>query len=270
MAAERRDLAIGESVSDGEHRDDRRRRVEELPIWIHTIDLGDGLVTPGVWPPESRAGIAAALEQIDLQGKKVLDIGCLDGFWSFEAERRGAAEVYATDLTSQARPDREPYFRLAKELLGSRVQYFPDLSVFDVARLGVNDFDVVLYLGVYYHLRDPVLSFARLRQVMRDGAVLLVEGQAIDATEAYARFFYREAFQADRSNWWVPTIPCLQEWIESSFFAIEDEQWLPHEDVPTLANTGRHVIRARAERRADPQIACPDPELEAFDLNRYE
>ena len=158
--------------------------MEALPLWMHTIDLGGGVVTPGAWTPEDQAGTLGALEQIDFRGKKVLDVGCLDGLWSFEAERRGAAEVYATDLVSQVTPNREPYFRLAHELLGSRARYVPDLSVFDVARLGVRDFDVVLYLGVYYHLRDPLLSFARLRQVMRTGAVLLVEGQVIDAPEA--------------------------------------------------------------------------------------
>jgi len=119
--------------------------MEALPLWMHTIDLGGGVLTPGAWTPEDQAGTLGALEQIGFRGKKVLDVGCLDGLWSFEAERRGAAEVYATDLVSQVTPNREPYFRLAHELLGSRARYVPDLSVFDVARLGVRDFDVVLY-----------------------------------------------------------------------------------------------------------------------------
>jgi tRNA (mo5U34)-methyltransferase len=178
--------------------------------------------------------------------------------------------VYATDLVSQVTPNREPYFRLAYELLGSRARYVPDLSVFDVARLGVHDFDVVLYLGVYYHLRDPLLSFARLRQVMRTGAVLLVEGQVIDAPQAYARFFYREHYLGDRSNWWIPTIPCLREWVESSFFEIEEEYRQTYFDMPLVEQTGRIVLRARAVERTDPNIAFPERELEGFDLNRYE
>jgi len=243
--------------------------MEALPLWIHTIDLGGGVVTPGAWTPEDQAGTLGALEQIDFRSKKVLDVGCLDGLWSFEAERRGAAEVYATDLVSQVTPNREPYFRLAHELLGSRARYVPDLSAFDVARLGVRDFDVVLYLGVYYHLRDPLLSFARLRQVMRTGAVLLVEGQVIDAPEAYARFFYREHYLGDRSNWWIPTIPCLREWVESSFFEIEEEYRQTYFDMPLVEQTGRVVLRARAVERTDPNIAFPERELERFDLNRY-
>ena len=171
---------------------------------------------------------------------------------------------------SQVTPNREPYFRLAHELLGSRARYVPDLSVFDVDRLGIRNFDVVLYLGIYYHLRDPLLSFARLRQVMHPGALLLVEGQVIDAPEVYARFFYREHYLGDRSNWWIPTIPCLRQWVEASFFEIEEEYPQTYSDMPLVPQTGRYVLRARAVERADPNIAFPDRELERFDLNRYE
>ncbi len=193
--------------------------MEALPLWMHTIDLGGGVVTPGAWTPEDQAGTLGALEQIDFRSKKVLDVGCLDGLWSFEAERRGAAEVYATDLVSQVTPNREPYFRLAHELLGSRARY--------------------------------------------------VEGQVIDAPEAYARFFYREHYLGDRSNWWIPTIPCLREWVESSFFEIEEEYRQTYFDMPLVEQTGRVVLRARAVERTDPNIAFPERELERFDLNRY-
>lgn len=253
-----------------DNRDARRRRVQALPLWMHTIDLGDGLATPGAWTDEDQAPKLEALDEIDFTGKRVLDIGCLDGLFAFEAERRGASEVYATDLVSQVTPSREPYFRLAHELLRSRARYSPDMSVLDVGLLGVSDFDVVLYLGVYYHLRDPLLSFARLRTVMRNGAILLVEGQVIDDSEVYARFFYREHYLGDRSNWWIPTIPCLSQWVESSFFEIEQEYRQTYVDTPLVNRTGRYILRARAVERADPNIAFPDAELGPFDLNRYE
>ena len=103
----------------------------------------------------------------------------------------------------------------------------------------------------------------------RTGAVLLVEGQVIDAPEAYARFFYREHYLGDRSNWWIPTIPCLREWVESSFFEIEEEYRQTYFDMPLVEQTGRVVVRARAVERTDPNIAFPERELERFDLNRY-
>src|SRR6266496_2065088 len=80
-----------------------RERVHSLD-WVHTIDLGQGLVTPGAWPPSPL--IRKAFDSLDFVGKRVLDVGCWDGLWSFEAERRGAGEVYATDCVSQ-RPHRE-------------------------------------------------------------------------------------------------------------------------------------------------------------------
>src|SRR5436309_7967242 len=120
--------------------------------WVHRIDLGHGLVTPGRWGAHNPR-IMQALDAIDFRGKKVLDIGCWDGLFSFEAEKRGAAEVYATDLVTH-RHIREtieqPTFRFAHDALKSRARYFPDVSVYDVERLGAHDFDVVIYAGVYY------------------------------------------------------------------------------------------------------------------------
>ena len=244
--------------------------------WTHAIDLGDGIVTPGWWP--TNLLVLKALEKVDFRGKKVLDIGCWDGLWSFEAERRGAAEVYATDLVAH-RPLRESQtFSLAHRVLGSRAHYEPNLSVYDVGRLGVTDFDIVLFLGVYYHLKDPLLALARLRQVMRPGAILVVEGEAIDDDRAaYARFFYCERHRGDQSNWWVPTVACLREWVECSFFevdalynAVRDpltgrkaeavKKFLKRR-VIRRGGRSRCVSTARAVCRDDPNYSFPDEEL---------
>lgn len=251
--------------------------------WVHTIDLGHGVTTPGAWPVSPL--IRRAFDAIDFRGKKVLDVGCWDGLWSFEAERRGAAEVFATDDVSQ-RPHREqPTFALARHVLESRVRYDPDLSVYHVGRLGVRDFDVVLFCGVYYHLKDPLLALARLRQVMKDGAVLVVEGEVIhDARASYARFFYRAPYRGDRSTWWVPTVACLREWVECSYFNVE-ATWNVAEDSlrPTRADRLRKLAKkmlrrrptfsrclmlARAARGPDPNYPYPDEELREYDGGR--
>lgn len=252
--------------------DERKRardRVGELPFWFHTIDLGEGVSTPGMWSKETQIPLRTAFDDIDFEGKKVLDVGCLDGLWTFEAERRGAAEIHSIDVIPETAPGREAYFQLAAAALGSKAHYHPYLSVFDAANLGVDDFDIVLYLGVHYHLRDPLLALARLRQVMKDGALLVDEGQVIDSDKVYAEFFYRRWFSNDGSNWWVPTIPCLREWIESSFFEVEQEYRLIYMPWGGLDDTGRYIVRARAVRRADPQLTVPEPELRKFDLNGY-
>ncbi len=233
--------------------------------WVHTIDLGHGIVTPGLWGKHPI--ILQAFDDIDFRGKRVLDIGCWDGVWSFEAEKRGAADVHATDLVSQRDFQDCPTFQLAHKILRSRVEYHPNLSVYDVERLGIRDFDVVIYTGVYYHLKDPLRSFAALRRVMKDGGILLVEGEVLEEEGCLARFFYREPYCGDLSNWWVPTVSCLKQWVESNFF----------EEVRAFdvwyARAGnlnpRSTMLARSVRRADPLYIRPDETLREYDLSEY-
>jgi tRNA (mo5U34)-methyltransferase len=289
-------------------RDQLVERVNGLQ-WAHKIDLGDGVVTPGEWG-DHNPFLWQAMRDVDFTGKKVLDIGCWDGLWSFEAEKRGAADVYATDLISQ-RNFKLPTFELAHHALNSRVKYDPNRSVYEIEKLGVLDFDVVIFAAVYYHLKDPLRALATLRRVMKEGAIIIVEGAVIgaeppkpepglgrrlrrwlrvdppatamapphsaNADDCFARFYYRNAFAADDSNWWVPTVPCLRQWIECNYFEIEREYdlWKPSEVKqphtkwdPDIHNM-RYVIAARAVRRKDPLYCRPDDELAAFDLNEY-
>ena len=239
---------------DGFSKDELRERIWRCR-WAHSIDLGDGTRTPGAWPVESQGHIRRAFDDVEFADKKVLDIGCWDGLWSFEAERRGAAEVYATDALSQRPLAEHPTLILARAYMGSRVKYFPRLRVEDVLELGVSDFDVVIYTGIYYHLKSPLLAFARLRRVMKEGAVLIVEGEVIDSPECFARFYYREHYVDDASNWWIPTAPCLKQWIECSFFGAVRE-------YPHAPGSPRRVMTALAVRREDPNYAFPDPELD--------
>lgn len=262
-------------------------------IWVHSIDLGHGIVTPGQWA-KPQPLIEMAFNDIDFVGKKVLDIGCWDGLWSFEAEKRGAAFVYATDDISQRSYKEQKTFHLAHRILGSQVKYFDSLSVFDVKNLGVNDFDLVLFCGVHYHLRDPLLALAKLRQVIKPEGLILVEGDVIyGSDESYAEFFYHNVHGKDYSVWWIPTIPCFREWIESSFFEIVKEyslveaqaarsprrvskglrRYFPRRtDEESMAVTTfkqRISILARAIRRKDPHYIFPDPDFKDFDLNEY-
>jgi tRNA (mo5U34)-methyltransferase len=230
--------------------------------WVHAIDLGGGAYTPGAWGPPPRF-LLDACDDIDFRGKRVLDIGCWDGLWSFEAERRGAAEVFATDYLPHRGHQGQPTFQLAHKILGSRVRYFPAVSVYDVGSLGVKDFDVILFCGVYYHLKHPLLALARLRQVARDGGTILIEGESVPSAESYAQFHYHEHYKHDESNWWIPTIRCLREWVECSFFRIRREY------TPGPGPQTRHAIAAEAVRGTDRNYAYPDDELRGFDQNPY-
>jgi tRNA (mo5U34)-methyltransferase len=225
--------------------------------WVHAIDLG-GFVTPGLWGtgnPETHK----AMHDIDFKGKKVLEIGCWDGLWSFMAEELGATTIWATDLINQRDFTEHRTFEIAAALRQSCARWVPDLSVYDVERLGMRDFDVVIYCGIYYHLKDPVRAFATLRRVIRDGGVLLVEGVIVDEPGCHADFYYKRNFCGDPSNWWVPTPECLRQWVECSFFRIEKEydRW-GHE-----ANQ-RHCLTARAVRGRNPGYVRPPEDLQEF------
>ena len=242
----------------GESRASLLKKIPEM-TWMHSIEVGRGVVTPGSWGAPNPL-IVSALDDVDFKGKKVLDIGCWDGLWSFMAEDRGASEIYATDDLSQRPLNQYPTFDLAHQLRGSKAKYFGDVNVLNVSKLGVEDFDVVIYCGIYYHLKDPLLAFARLRQVMKEGATLIVSGMVTDSPGVFAKFYYSEYFAEDSSNWWVPTIPCLRQWVECSFFEVLTQ----HQTHPTNC-----ALTARAVKRKDLHYMYPDTELAEFDLNVY-
>lgn len=152
-----------------------RAAVDQLR-WFHTIDLGHGVVTRGATNPARKTLPTLGLPA-SLTGKSVLDVGAWDGFYSFEAERRGAARVVATDSYCWSGPGwgTKDAFRLARETLGSSVEDV-DIDVMDLAPGTLGTFDLVLFLGVLYHLRDPRGAIERIASV--------TAGQLIVETEA--------------------------------------------------------------------------------------
>ena len=222
--------------------------------WWHSIDLGE-MVTSGVtgrWPLTERA-----FDGIDFSGKKVLDIGCWDGIWSFEAEKRGASEVYSVDLVSQRAWSEQKTYQLAHKLLGSKARYYPNLSVYDIGRLGLTDFDVVIYCGIYYHLQEPLRAFAALREVMAEGGLMIVEGPAVDGTDrVFADFSARTWFAEDPTNWWIPSMPCLREWLDCSFLDVMAEfSGNRNLAAPPASHTPRSPARPLAPAPPAPPIS---------------
>ena len=186
-------------------------RVAGLP-WHHSIDLGGGLVTPGGKSLSLCTGEAGLIfDRVDLIGRTVLDIGAWNGFFSFEAKRRGAGRVLATDSYCWSHPQirgRET-FEIARSALGIEV----DAREIDAADLSadlVGEFDVILYLGVFYHRYDAVEALAKVAPLAKQ--LLIVETHLDNRQlDTPAMTFYpgRE-LNNDPTNWWGPNEQCVK------------------------------------------------------------
>ena len=189
--------------------------------WYHEFDFGNGMrarsATPTPLVDDHRRlwrFIEQQLDTVAFQGKSVLDIGCWDGYWSFYAERRGAASVLATDDRTQNWSDGRG-FLLAKELYGSSVEVNQDLSVYRLASLN-RTFDIILLLGVYYHLFDPFHAFAQIRHCCHPNTLVLIDGpEALVLPPGAALLDYSK-----RDCEWLPTWQALHQMLQAAYFSV--------------------------------------------------
>ncbi|HVX91822.1 MAG TPA: TIGR04290 family methyltransferase [Xanthobacteraceae bacterium] len=223
-----------------------RTRVEELGPWFHNLDLGGVCTAPehflGDYPAVKWRRFAEAISP-ELAGRTVLDIGCNAGFYSMEMKRRGAARVLGIDSD-------EDYLRQARfaaEVSGLDIE-FRRLSVYDVGALGER-FDIVLFMGVLYHLRHPLLALDLIHehiardllvfQSMQRGASEIEpteENYAFQETDHFDRpgyprlHFVEHRYADDPTNWWIPNRACVEAMLRSAGFRIvmhpEDEVYV--------------------------------------------
>jgi len=167
--------------------------------WWHQIELPDGTITPG---RDRSAQKLAALHLPDLTGKTILDMGAWDGYFSFAAERLGASRVVAADRHVWQLPGGKDGFEYARTALGSAVEDV-EIDVLDISPETVGQFDVVLFLGVLYHMRHPLLALERMASVTKQ---LLVMETLVDLTflRTPAAAFYPQTLHGDATNWWGP------------------------------------------------------------------
>ncbi len=188
--------------------------VNSVSNWRHAIDLPFGVTTPGelvLSRVVDKFGLPA-----DLTGKTVLDIGCCDGFWSFEAEKRGAKRVLAVDSWTENLTSKGERFLVAHALLGSRVDYlWTDFFHLNVEEHG--RFDVVLFLGVLYHLRNPLLALERIAQLCNQQLILETLFNP-DASGCAMDFLEGDECNHDPTNWWNPSLNCLLAMLRSCGF----------------------------------------------------
>ncbi len=199
--------------------------------WYHTIDLPGQGPTPGYF--DTRGAPVPLPERLD--GKRCLDVGTYDGFWAFEMERRGAAEVVAVDVLDPhgwdwpgdtepqtiaviAGEKRTAAFDVAREALGSRVRR-RDVSVYDLNPVALGGFDVVYCGSLTLHLRDPIGALMRIRSVCRG---LLVLEDAIDVP--LSAFYRRDAVARldgrGRPWWWRVNAAGIARMAEAAGFEV--------------------------------------------------
>jgi tRNA (mo5U34)-methyltransferase len=232
--------------------DEIRSRVEALGPWFHNLDLGGVRTAPshflGDYPAVKWRRFAGAISA-DLAGRTVLDIGCNAGFYSIEMKRRGAARVLGID----SKDDYLDQARFAAEVNRLDIE-FRNLSVYDVALLA-EKFDVVLFMGVFYHLRHPLLALDLIHEhVTRDTLVFQSMQRGSSALQPVERdydfweiahfdrpgypklHFVEHRYADDPTNWWIPNRACVEAMLRSAGFEITGH---PEEEVFVC----RHVLR---------------------------
>ena len=180
-----------------------RKEVEALK-WHHTIDLGHGIVTPG--QDNSPKKLKRLEFPESLKGKSVLDIGSWDGFFAFEAERRGADKVLATDsFIWRGGVDwaDKSGFNLAKRVLNSKVDE-KEVDILDISPENVGMHDVVFFLGVLYHMRHPLLSLEKVASVTKDMVILETAVDMLWHRRPAIAFYPTDEVGQDPTNWCGP------------------------------------------------------------------
>lgn len=245
-----------------EKAEELQQRIEELGPWFHNMRLGGLQTAPdhflGDYPAIKFASFRDVIPR-DLAGCTVLDIGCNAGFYSMEMKRRGAARVLGIDTD----PRYLRQARFAAELEGIDVE-FRRMGVWDIAELG-EKFDLVIFMGVLYHLRHPLLALDLIHEHVARDLMLFQTMQRgsreiVPVAEDYAfndpapfdepgypkMHFIEKRYSHDETNWWVPNRACTEAMLRSAGFSIEahpeDEVYLCRWHPVEVPPDGSHCV----------------------------
>lgn len=236
------------------YRDWLRSQVDAEEYWFQQIDLGDGLVTPGWSNPVTEKlpffGLPA-----DMSGMRVLDIGCSDGFFTFEAERRGADEVVGID----AFPESIRRFNICRSAVGSKATAHL-ASVYDLNPANFGTFDLVMFFGVLYHLRHPLLSIQKVASVTSGTMLLQSLSFEVPGLDISAAQFHPHGIQSgtpdnpifDHSVIWVPNGACIRDMlIHAGFVNVEPVVTPAPESTISKTQQGRRNSAKKVRSRED-------------------
>ena len=204
--------------------------------WYHTIDLGGGVVTPGLYDTPREARQLPLPES--LAGRRCLDIGTADGFWAFEMERRSAAEVVALDIDDPAdydwpaqaddvererfrtdHPNHRAAFELAHRTLGSGVRRV-DMRVYDLSPGELGEFDFIFMGSLLLHLRDPVGALTAVKTVLH-GELLSADSISPLLTLMHPRDPVARLEAPGWPLWWVMNVAAYRRLFEAAGYTIQ-------------------------------------------------
>ena len=240
-----------------------RARIAEVDAWYHCIDLGDGVETPGHFRMSDYLAFYQLPERLD--GLRVLDVGASTGFFSYEFERRGAAEVVAVELPGWADHDWTPRyarehsekaaterdkidrdvmldgFKIVGEALGSTRVRREFSTIYDLTPEKLGEFDIVFSGAMLMHVRDPVLGLHALRACCKRSGRLVMSLSMLesDGDEALARF----AGEWDQCNWWQLSPAALRKMLACC-------------DFDRIENEGTYTLKDVTGQFQDPTFVC--------------
>ncbi|WP_238311210.1 DUF1698 domain-containing protein [Methylobacterium organophilum] len=180
--------------------------------WFHSYNFPDGEKVRGRKPPGQLEDEARKIFTMSLSDRTVLDIGAWDGYFSFEAEKRGAKSVLATDHFCWSGPGwgTKDGFNYAHSKLGSKIESKDiDLPAINPGTVGIHD--VTLFLGVLYHLRDPLGGLAALSHVTREIAVIETVVDEMNNPNPVLRYFLGKSLNNDPTNYFAPNLYALED-----------------------------------------------------------
>jgi len=185
--------------------------------WFHHIDLGEGIITQGQY--DNFLTLKRIKMPTDLKGKTVLDIGAWDGFYSFEAENRGAKRVLATDSYVWKAKDwaSKKGFELARKVLKSNVEDL-EIDVLDISPKIVGKFDVVLFIGVLYHMLHPLLALEKVFSVTKELAIIETATDMLGVERPAIGFYPNSEFDGGPSTWCGPNPPAVEAMLKTAGF----------------------------------------------------
>lgn len=225
-----------------------KNQVENEKYWFHRIELAPGIITPGWSDPQKEKLPYFGLPD-DMTGMRVLDIGTAEGFFAFEAERRGAKEVVAIDSF----PDSVRRFNIGRAAFNSNATAFL-CNVYDLSRKSFGTFDLVLFFGVLYHLRHPLLALEKIFEVCTGTLLMQTATYEIPGNEDIPLAKFNPGWMAsgkqgelkDPTIFWLPNNMGVKMMVEAMEF----------QNVEIISTIPGAVLRAESPSKS-PGIA-PD------------